>query len=1123
MTEFKIMTQVPAFQKRDSVIPISLYLDPQKNYSAVQLQHNAISRLKSAWRNLKIIQIATRAVSALALTIPQIAAAQSQWCTVLEQAPNAAVVTDSAVRGRIINSGFPWRVRDRASGIEMLLVPSGKFLMGASPEDTDATSEEIPVHEVTLSNAFYLGVTEVTQAQWLATMGNNPSYFKDEADSSTRPVERISWNDIQKFNTASGLRLPTEAEWEYACRGGIPTSRYGVLTDIAWTNQNNNPEGTKAVRTKMPNAYGFYDMLGNVWEWNQDLYGEYSAENVTDPTGSSVGSAHVVRGSAWNDISEVCRASRRLGIAPDTQNEGGGFRVARTPLTTDFSDTDGDGVLDEIDNCISIANPNQADCNGDGIGDACELSGGSATDHNSNGIPDSCDITANPALDRNTNGELDSYEIAQNPALDRNTNGELDSYEIAQNPALDRNTNGELDSYEIAQYPALDRNTNGELDSYDIAQNPTLDCNSNLQIDEYEIADNAELDCNNNRVIDSCEIVRGSEQDCNHNGIPDGCDLLNHVLSDDNHNGIPDSCELIGGAVTAWGRNYEAQCEIPIGALSEVLSIAGGWSHTVALKSNGSVMAWGYNYNGQCDIPNEASSDVSAIASGWGHTLALKYDGSVLAWGFNGNSQCDIPSNAEAEVSAIAGGGFHSMALKSDGSVLAWGRNYENQCDIPANAQSEVIAIAAGGYHSIALKSNGSVMAWGYNGDRECSVPESAGSKVTAIAGGAYHTVALKSNGTIVAWGFNYFGECMGTDALGAAITSSAQGQPVHILGVTLSKVIAIAAGGYHTAALKSDGSVVAWGNNDADQCQVPKTTGFCTRISCGYYHTIALQIDCDGNGVADATQAIANPSLDLNQNYQLDSCEIITGMQEDCNHNWILDSYEQNLNAPVVLVSAQLSPIGYKHSQTWTIATPANAVSDPVFEIKAFGDFSLTTEYLTVFMNNRFIGSFFKYPAIDCSEMSQTMTIPMEIFNSIIAGSDGSTADLVIDCMPSIAVDAHACNNSSWIKASLSYTSAVGADCNANGLLDECEVHDYPETDFNSNGIVDECEYGGSVSSCLGDLDHNHVLDSGDVSLVLLNMGMVTMPGDPMDLDNNGVVDSGDVSLILLNNGPCK
>ena len=1104
MTEFKIMTQVPVFIRKESVILIFPYLRPNKFHFTIALQHNRISRLRSAWRNFKRIPIATFVASVLALTIPQIAAAQSQWCTVLEQAPNAAIVTDSAVRARIVASGFPWRVRDHASGIEMLLVPSGNFLMGASPEDTDATAEENPFHEVTLSHAYYLGVTEVTQIQWLATMGNNPSYFKDEADSSTRPVERISWNDIQKFNTASGLRLPTEAEWEYACRGGIPTSRYGVLTDIAWTNQNNNPEGTKAVRTKMPNAYGFYDMLGNVWEWNQDLYGEYSAENVTDPTGSGVGSTHVVRGSAWNDISEVCRASRRLGIAPDTQNEGGGFRVARTPLTTDFLDTDGDGVLDEIDNCILIANSNQADCNGDGIGDACEISGGSATDHNSNLIPDSCDITANPALDRNTNGELDSYEIAQNPALDRNTNGELDSYEIAQNPALDRNNNGILDSYEIAQ-------------------NPTLDCNSNLQIDEYEIVDNSKLDCNNNRVIDSCEIARGSESDCNHNGIPVGCDLLNHVLSDDNHNGIPDSCELIGGAVTAWGRNYEAQCEIPIGALSEVLSIAGGWSHTVALKSNGSVMAWGYNYNGQCDIPNEASSDVSAIASGWGHTLALKYDGSVLAWGFNGNSQCDIPSNAEAEVSAIAGGGFHSMALKSDGSVLAWGRNYENQCDIPANAQSEVIAIAAGGYHSIALKSNGSVMAWGYNGDRECSVPESAGSKVTAIAGGAYHTVALKSNGTIVAWGFNYFGECMGTDALGAAITSSAQGQPVHILGVTLSKVIAIAAGGYHTAALKSDGSVVAWGNNDTDQCQVPKTTGFCTTISCGYYHTIALQIDCDGNGVADATQAIANPSLDLNQNYQLDSCEIITGMQEDCNHNWILDSYEQNLNAPVVLVSAQLSPIGYKHSQTWTIATPANAVSDPVFEIKAFGDFSLTTEYLTVFMNNRFIGSFFKYPAIDCSEMSQTMTIPMEIFNSIIAGSDGSTADLVIDCMPSIAVDAHACNNSSWIKASLSYTSAVGADCNANGLLDECEVHDYPETDFNSNGIVDECEYGGSVSSCLGDLDHNHVLDSGDVSLVLLNMGMVTMPGDPMDLDNNGVVDSGDVSLILLNNGPCK
>ena len=351
----------------------------------------------------------------------------------------------------------------------------------------------------------------------------------------------------------------------------------------------------------------------------------------------------------------------------------------------------------------------------------------------------------------------------------------------------------------------------------------------------------------------------------------------------------------------------------------------------------------------------------------------------------------------------------------------------------------------------------------------------------------------------------------------------------MRIMGVTLVGVTAIAGGGNHTMALKSDGSVVAFGYNQQGQCNISETLGFCTAIAAGGSHSIAIQIDCNHDGVADVIQSIANPDLDQNHNYQLDSCEIATGMQEDCNHNGVLDLVEQGLNAPVALASQKLSPIGYgqdasgnTYSKTWTIATPANAISDPVLEIKAFGDFSLTMEYITVFMNNRFIGNYFKYPAKDCSEVSQTLTIPLEIFNSIIAGSEGSTADLVIDFMPSIAVDAQACNNGSWIKGSLSYTSAVGADCNANGLLDECEMRDYPATDSNGNQMIDECENGGSVGACPGDLDSSRSLDSGDVAIVLLNYGIIAMPGDPMDVDNSGIIDSGDISMILLNSGPC-
>jgi len=629
---------------------------------------------------------------------------------------------------------------------------------------------------------------------------------------------------------------------------------------------------------------------------------------------------------------------------------------------------------------------------------------------------------------------------------------------------------------------------------------------------------------------------------------------------------------LKGGAVLAWGANWNGELNIPVeaqsgvtaiagasgytvalkddqifgwgqnvpafptsSATSDVVSVAGGYSHTIALKIQGSVLAWGDNSSGQCNIPAAAQNGVIAIAGGYFHTIALK-DGAVLAWGENWNGQCTIPAEAQSGITAIAGGYYHTIALKA-GSVLAWGNNEFGQCTIPADALSGVSAIAGGARHTIALKV-GAVRAWGYNGDGQCNIPATALSEVSAIAGGYGHTIALKNDGSVIAWGRNYDGECLGTDAFGNPNTASTRGQPVRIMGVTLSGITAIAGGGAttdmgviygFTMALKSDGSVVAWGSNIRGQCNISETLGFCTAIAAGTGHAIAIQIDCDGNGVADATQTIANPDLDQNHNYQLDSCEIGTGTEEDCNHNGVLDLVEQGLNTPVALASQKLSPIGYgqdasgnTNSKTWTIATPANAISDPVLEIKAFGDFSLTTEYLTVFMNNRFIGNYFKYPAKDCSEISQTLTIPLEIFNSIIAGSDGSTADLVIDFMPSIAVDAHACNNGSWIKGSLSYTSAVGADCNANGLLDECETRDYPETDFNHNGIVDECESGGSIGSCPGDLDHNRVLDSGDVSMVLLNIGIITMPGDPLDLDNNGVVDSGDVSWILLNTGDC-
>ena len=202
-------------------------------------------------------------------------------------------------------------------------------MMGCSTGDDECVSEESPAHQVTLTNAFYMGKTEVTQAQWQAKMGSNPSF----PNAASCPVEQISWNTIQGFNTATGLRLPTEAEWEFACRAGTTTARYGVVNDVAWYFQNWTNCCTQPVAGKLPNALGLYDTLGNVLEWCQDWYGPYSSGSVTNPTGPKTGSHRLLRGGGWGDYSLHSRASRRIRNTPESvsYDVGLGFRAARTP------------------------------------------------------------------------------------------------------------------------------------------------------------------------------------------------------------------------------------------------------------------------------------------------------------------------------------------------------------------------------------------------------------------------------------------------------------------------------------------------------------------------------------------------------------------------------------------------------------------------------------------------------------------------------------------------------------------------------------------------------------------------------------------------------------------------
>ena len=216
----------------------------------------------------------------------------------------------------------------------MVRIEGGTFTMGATSEQgSDAYKDEKPAHQVTLSS-FSIGKYEVTQEEWQAVMGSNPSNFK----GAKRPVEKVSWNDCQEFirklnqMTGKRFRLPTEAEWEYAARGGNRSNGYKYsgsdnLGSVAWYDGNSGSE-THPVGQKSPNELGLYDMSGNVWEWCQDWFGSYSSSSQTNPTGPSSGSYRVSRGGSWFSIARSCRSSYRGRSAPSFSDNNLGLRLA---------------------------------------------------------------------------------------------------------------------------------------------------------------------------------------------------------------------------------------------------------------------------------------------------------------------------------------------------------------------------------------------------------------------------------------------------------------------------------------------------------------------------------------------------------------------------------------------------------------------------------------------------------------------------------------------------------------------------------------------------------------------------------------------------------------------------
>ena len=194
-------------------------------------------------------------------------------------------------------------------GLRYLWIPPGKFIMGCSDGDAECYGDEKPALRVTLTKGFWLGETEVTQAAYQRVTGKNPSNFK----GPSLPVEQVPWTAANAYCRAIGGRLPTEAEWEYAARGGTAGSRYGDVGQIAWY-AGNSKNTTHPVGQKQPNGYGLHDMLGNVVEWTNDWHSSAISKEAIDPKGPGAGEFKVLRGGGWFDDPKLIRASYRSRI-----------------------------------------------------------------------------------------------------------------------------------------------------------------------------------------------------------------------------------------------------------------------------------------------------------------------------------------------------------------------------------------------------------------------------------------------------------------------------------------------------------------------------------------------------------------------------------------------------------------------------------------------------------------------------------------------------------------------------------------------------------------------------------------------------------------------------------------
>ena len=1041
---------------------------------------NQASHTFAAW-GTRCFKVATLAVAALTFAATDIASAQT-WCTILEQAPNAAVVTDAAVRAKIVASGFPWRVRDNSSGIEMLLIPGGTFIMGCSASNVyGCETNENPTHQVTLTKAFYLGKTEVTQAQWQAQMGNNPSRGKI---NSSNPVEYLRWTDIQPFCSQTQLRLPTEAEWEYACRGGTTTAFHSMpgnptgtndftlLGNIAWYVSNAGGT-THAVGGKAQNAFGMNDMLGNVWEWCQDYYTPYSSGNTSDPIGIGV-LFHVLRGCDVNSYSN-CRASSRVEDASPGYGSFYGFRAARTPAASDFPDTDGDGVPDFRDNCVNIANPSQADCDNDGIGDACELAStspyaGAVQWTVASGGNGHWYASIGPKTQSKGDFELQSIAIGAHLAS-ISSQGENDfAYSL-----LVPNSAAYIGGRRILSLPCSAESwewSDGSQFNYKNWNASTAEPNCNpswiensigfvtdwprnwvdvaesfpgwkYAVIEWSTGLTTESDCNNNTIPDSCDIANGG--DCNNNGQLDSCEIANHTVTDCNNNGIPDSCDITSNTDgDCDGDGILNSCEIAAGALDADLN-------GVPDGCEGDC-----NVNGQLDYIDIALGAADCDNNGM---IDSCEDGSGIYRnsGNLGNIGSGVPRSvtfatlpaavtsvtlqvsARANLSAI--NRFLIMKLNGGASTYLF-QNTGTDC--PSMANTYTRTFTASDFNT--LTASGSL-----------DVAFTAPSTVNAASCGSNALLEVR-----LAYE-QAFTDCDSDGVRDFCAIDSGAVKDCNRNGIPDSCDIA--------SGFAKDCN----GNGIPDSCDI--ATGFAK--------------DCNGNGIPDSCDIATGFAKDCNGNGIPDSCDIATGFAKDCNGNGIPDScdiatgFAKDCNGNGIPDSCDIATGFAKDCN-------GNGVPDNC-------DITAGT-------------------ASDCNSNGIPDSCDIASGHSADLNGDARPDECEADCNHNNKPDPWEvatnqtpdCNNNS-VPDSCDIESGTARDCNLNGVPDSCDIA-AGALDENSDGRIDLCNYA------LGDFDLDNVVNSADLGFCLIFYGETDPPFG--DLNGNGICDAEDLGQLLGNYG---